>query len=78
MYDPRPTTIDSRSTAEKIHSRVEEMNIELADGSSVIRITASFGMAAYDIEPRENTDPLIKRADDALYRAKREGRNRVC
>ena len=37
--------------------------------------TASFGIAAYI--PGENKNSLVQRADDALYRAKDNGRNRV-
>ncbi len=37
--------------------------------------TASFGVAAY--LPGENRNSLVQRADDALYRAKNNGRNRV-
>ncbi len=41
------------------------------------RVTISVGMAAF---PYDSNDPieLIELADSALYRAKREGRNRVC
>jgi len=56
--------------AEKLRKAVENYNfIEKAN------ITASFGVA--EIDSAENIDDLIKRADDALYRAKRNGRNRV-
>lgn len=42
-----------------------------------VRITASFGVA--QIERQDlNLDDLIQRADQALYQAKHEGRNRVC
>jgi len=37
--------------------------------------TASFGVATY--LPRESKNSLVQRADDALYRAKDNGRNRV-
>ncbi|UTW49613.1 diguanylate cyclase [Bacterioplanoides sp. SCSIO 12839] len=37
--------------------------------------TASFGVAVYEND--ETSDSIIKRADDALYRAKKNGRNRV-
>jgi len=39
------------------------------------RVTISFGVAAMRRE--DTVDSLVKRADDALYRAKRKGRNRV-
>ena len=40
------------------------------------RVTVSIGMAAYDANDA-SVDAMTKRADEALYRAKREGRNRV-
>ena len=40
------------------------------------RVTASFGVCAYT-ETLGNADALIRAADTALYRAKREGRDRV-
>ncbi len=40
-----------------------------------IRVTASLGVA--ELMPEEGADALFKRADEALYQAKRSGRNRV-
>nr|HML56547.1 diguanylate cyclase [Solidesulfovibrio magneticus] len=43
--------------------------------AGVGRVTASFGLAAW--RPGDKPEDLIKRADEALYRAKDGGRNRV-
>ncbi len=40
-----------------------------------VRFTVSCGLV--DIEQGENEDALVKRADEALYEAKKKGRNRV-
>jgi diguanylate cyclase (GGDEF)-like protein len=39
-----------------------------------VRLTASFGIA--ESSPAQTTDELLRRADDALYAAKRAGKNR--
>lgn len=42
---------------------------------STISLTASFGITAY--YPYDTANTLLERADNALYRAKRNGRNCV-
>jgi len=37
----------------------------------------SIGISSYPADTKEMND-LVKKADDALYTAKREGKNRVC
>ena len=39
-------------------------------------VTLSFGLALY--QQGESSHDLVQRADQALYKAKREGRDRVC
>ncbi|MFH1825322.1 MAG: diguanylate cyclase [Candidatus Firestonebacteria bacterium] len=46
-------------------------------GSLKINITISIGVAGFPRDA-ETTQDLIKRADEALYRAKKSGRNQVC
>lgn len=69
---PNTPIADARKVIENIRLRVAET--PLAAGS---RFTISIGLAAVKPKQQEITDAL-KRADRALYRAKREGKNRIC
>lgn len=72
------TAVQSRSVAERIRKKVEEMKILSPDDPQPITITASFGVASFQLESQDSLDSFTARADEAMYRAKREGRNRVC
>ncbi len=62
--------------AEKIRSAMAEAKLVRSDNKQPLgRITISAGVAAY--QPGEDPMELVNRADQALYRAKQEGRNRV-
>lgn len=56
--------------AEKLRQKIEQFNF-----SVVKRKTASFGVAS--LTPEDNQKSLIKKADESLYFAKNNGRNRV-
>jgi diguanylate cyclase (GGDEF)-like protein len=43
-----------------------------------IKITVSIGVSAWEPSVKDDFEALIRRADAALYRAKEQGRNRVC
>ena len=60
--------------AEKVRERLADTDVALAGGQAV-RVTASMGVAVFD--GLADYQVLLKRADEALYRAKSEGRNRV-
>jgi len=60
--------------AERIRSEVE--NLALSCHDETVRVTISLGLAAYPSDG-SSKDVLIANADQALYRAKRAGRNRV-
>jgi two-component system chemotaxis response regulator CheY len=66
------------SVAERMRKTVENMKIMLPYGSQSIQITASFGVACFRLGPDDTVDLLTARADEAMYRGKAEGRNRVC
>ncbi len=62
--------------AERIRQRIERQPFPINGGIRVINITVSIGVAGFSFG-HTTADAMLKRADDALYRAKREGRNRV-
>jgi diguanylate cyclase (GGDEF)-like protein len=61
--------------AEKLRSAVELMVVELGPGRSA-RITCSVGASSTTVHGTDRRI-LVKQADQALYQAKQEGRNRV-
>lgn len=60
--------------AERIRADIEAHT--LAYGMEVINITASLGIAS--LHGDDSVDDFIRRADNAMYQAKRKGRNRIC
>ena len=72
---PAASSDDVSSIAERIRRAVEEST--LAEGQQSIRVTVSLGCAAYPRQNVEQATALVQAADDALYRAKEMGRNRV-
>jgi diguanylate cyclase (GGDEF)-like protein len=61
--------------AERIRCSVGNKAITTSAGD--VPMTVSLGVAAVESAPPRAADELIQSADDALYRAKRGGRNRV-
>ena len=62
----------TRAFFEKIRMAIEESSIE--HGITQIKVTASFGVCTALCD---SLDDMLKSADDYLYRAKLNGRNRV-
>jgi diguanylate cyclase (GGDEF)-like protein len=62
--------------AEKIRLAISALGIEHAD-SEYGRVTASIGSASWQPDQDIDVTQLIKAADQALYDAKAQGRNRV-
>lgn len=61
--------------AERIRSAVEQATIKAYD--TITKATVSIGISVYP-QDGSKLNELIDKADWALYRAKKEGRNRVC
>ncbi len=62
--------------AERLRRRIASERFPIQQGASSIEVTISIGIATLDTAD-DNAAHILKRADQALYRAKRDGRNRV-
>lgn len=62
--------------AERLRSKIADEPFAIQGGARFIDVTVSIGLACLE-SPADNAATLLKRADDALYRAKAQGRNRV-
>jgi diguanylate cyclase (GGDEF)-like protein len=62
--------------AERVRVRLEGEAIMAVDGGEPLRVTASFGTATLP-DAAGNVRELFEAADEALYEAKRQGKNRV-
>ncbi len=70
-----PTEV-AAEVAERIRRRIDERLFRPPETEDIIRVTVSIGLAAYPADA-SNKKELIDRADAALYRAKRAGKNAV-
>lgn len=72
---PRCGLADALGLAERLRRSVAADPVVSAAGE--IRFTMSLGVTASDQEDPSAAEALLHRADEALYQAKRQGRNRV-
>ncbi|MDP2868058.1 MAG: GGDEF domain-containing protein, partial [Methyloversatilis sp.] len=70
---PEITLAEAAKLAERFRAACAEHDILLSDGQ-VVRVTFSMGLADASALSLETA---LNRADEALYEAKRQGRNRV-
>ncbi|MBU4304255.1 MAG: GGDEF domain-containing protein [Candidatus Omnitrophica bacterium] len=70
---------DKFSIAERLRQSVQNSDFVVL-GEKHVKLTISIGVTVrrFPEEKDLNIDELLKRADDLLYKAKNEGRNRVC
>ncbi len=68
---PHTTLWGAKDLAEKIRKRIYRHAF-----ATIGRLSCSFGVCQFDTTCTQKE--LIKRADNALYRAKTQGRNRIC
>ena len=73
---PRTNGAGAYRAAENLRSNFMEHAFTLP--SAKVNITISIGITSCTTFDRLDAQNIIRRADDALYRAKRSGKNRVC
>jgi diguanylate cyclase (GGDEF)-like protein len=75
---PNTSLGSALAIAEDVLKGVESLRIPTADGSSITSTTISIGVASMVPTYDDSMDDFIAQADKNLYKAKAEGRNRIC
>ncbi|HSX86698.1 MAG TPA: diguanylate cyclase [Pseudomonas sp.] len=68
---------NARKAAERLRKAIATLAVAHADSPVAAHVTLSIGVAQFDPETTDRFDQLLQRADQALYRAKSQGRDRI-
>jgi diguanylate cyclase (GGDEF)-like protein len=71
---PQTDAVAAERVVERLCRAIGDQGLPLPAGEGECRVTVSIGVTVWRLG--EPLDVLLKRADDALYMAKRQGRNR--
>ncbi len=75
---PRTEMVGAYNQAERIRAAIAELRVTTdEEPPKSLGVTASLGIAAYPESKAADGTDLVRRADRALYRAKKTGKNRV-
>ena len=72
---PDTSLENANLVAERIRQTLRETPVESSSGP--LYVAASFGVSAYPVCGAANVETLVEQCDEAMYRAKRNGRDRV-
>lgn len=73
---PETTTDEAAGIVERLRAHLESFPVHVsAEGGRAVPVTISGGVATLDVT--DTLETLVDRADQALYRAKEEGRNQL-
>jgi len=75
---PNFTFEEAEAVAERVRSAIENYQFQRVDNDEFIHCTVSAGISVYPYTDAQTEEELIRQADEALYKAKRNGRNQVC
>ena len=70
---PKTHLAGALTVAERVAADMQKIKA----GPSGLKITASFGVSGFPGRSVNTGEQLVRTADEALYRAKREGRNKI-
>lgn len=76
MLLPETDSPGAEIVAERVREGIQRTEHRSPAGKA-FSVTASIGVASVDVTGGDTGDSLLQKADEALYRAKRGGRNRV-
>jgi two-component system, cell cycle response regulator len=72
---PHTTPEAARALCERVRQKIEEYHFEV--NGRVVQLGASFGVAGFDPLSEATGIEVVRWADEALYRAKNGGKNRI-
>jgi diguanylate cyclase (GGDEF)-like protein len=75
---PNFTFEEAKAVAERVRSTIENNSFRRVDDKGFINCTGSAGISVYPDSGAKTEEELVRQADEALYKAKRNGRNQVC
>ena len=75
MIFPQTSLAGAAVAAERLREAVRLTRVKTRDGMQIPSATVSIGLA--ELQPGQDVASLLQLADEALYRAKHNGRNRV-
>ena len=73
---PKTTHEKARAVGERLRAIIEDTPFKISEGDGNITVTTSIGLTSVRSDD-DDMDALLKRADEALYKAKKSGRNQV-
>jgi diguanylate cyclase (GGDEF)-like protein len=73
---PETDTVGARAVAERIRQSIAAQTFVRTDAGAEVRATVSMGVSTFPADGR-SVESLIRAADDAMYGAKRAGKDRV-
>lgn len=72
-----PNTSEPEVLLERCREKIQELAIQHMNSVEEV-VTISIGCATMAPQKGETKEPLLKKADEELYKAKSQGRNKVC